>query len=203
MSAICRFDLGVFKVVSERVHYLLDNFDNDIGNTIKEELSSAYIRAISSICAFDCDKPGRDRGVDFKITPLKRLENTLIKTPEIKVQMKSTTRDILKSDGYLHYPLEIKYYNRFCTADEYPPYILAVYLVNPNREDWLCHNKEWLKISKTAYWYSFKGLKEITNKKEDDKKTILIPSKNIFSPDTLESMMMLIANGGELVNGTI
>lgn len=203
ISRIFKFNIGAFKVVSSRVNILLDKFDYDIGNTIKEELSFAYIRAISSICAFNCDRPSRDnKALDFTISPMKQLEGTCLKDPEIKVQIKSTSKDILKKD-YLHYPLEIKYYNRFCNADEYPPFILVVYLVNPNREEWLSHNVDWMKISKTAYWYSFRGLKEITDKSQNSKTTLQIPKKNIFSPDTLESMMMLVANGGYLENGSI
>lgn len=190
-------------MVSNRVHLLLDKFDYDIGNTVKEELSFAYVRSISSICAFNCDRPSRDnKGLDFWISPMKQLEGTWLKDPTIKIQVKSTSKDILKKDS-VNYPLEIKYYNKFCNADEYPPYILVVYLVNPKREEWLSHNEDWMKISKTAYWYSFRDLKEITDRLENSKIVIKIPKKNIFSPDVLESMMMLVANGGKIENGSI
>lgn len=189
-------------MISDRVHSLLDNFNNDIGNSVKEELSFAYIRAISSVCAFKCDRPERDRGIDLYISPMLPLEGIVFREPIIKVQVKSTSKDIIRDD-HLHYCLKVKYYNKLCASDIYPPSILVVYLLNPNRDEWLSHDKEWLKTSKTAYWYSLRGCKKITDKKPDSCVHIDIPSKNIFSPGTLESMMLLIANGGEIKNGFI
>jgi len=189
-------------VISARVHHLLDNFDKYIGNTIKEQLSFAYVRAISSICAFKCDRPDIDNGIDFYITPLMPLDGLFFKEPIIKVQVKSTYLDIIRGN-HLHYCLKVRYYNKLCASDKYPPAILVVYLLNPDRDEWLLHDREWLKTSKSAYWYSLRGCKEITDKKPDSCVFIDIPLKNIFSPDTLESMMLLIANGGEIENGVI
>lgn len=95
-------------MVSERVRDLLEYFDKDIGNTIKEELSFAYIRAISSICAFSCDRPNRDRGIDFNISPLKPLEGAALRNPIIKIQAKSTADNEIIKEDHLHYPLKVK-----------------------------------------------------------------------------------------------
>jgi len=86
------YNRGVLKVISARVHHLLDNFDKYIGNTIKEQLSFAYVRAISSICAFKCDRPDIDNGIDFYITPLMPLDGLFFKEPIIKVQVKHKRR---------------------------------------------------------------------------------------------------------------
>lgn len=189
-------------MVSARVHYLLDNYDKFVGNTVKEQLSFAYVRAISSICAFKCERPEIDTGIDFKIEPLMPINGRVFKEPIIKVQVKSTHKDIINGDN-LHFCLKVKYYNKLCAADGYPPAILVVYLLNQNRDEWLLHDTEWLRTSKTAYWYSFRGCKEIKDKKPESCVYIDIPKKNIFSPDTLESMMLLIADGGEIKNGFI
>lgn len=189
-------------MVSARMHYLLDNFDRHIGNQVKQQLSFAYIRAVSSICAFKCTEPGVDTGIDLYIEPLTPINGSFITEPLIKVQVKSTQKDIDKGD-HIHYCLKVKYYNKLCMSDVYPPSILVVYLLNPDRDEWLIHDTEWLKTSKSAYWYSLKGCKKIKDKDPDSCVPIDIPKTNIFSPETLEIMMFLIANGGIIKNGFI
>ena len=72
------------------------------------------------------------------------------------------------------------------------PLLLVVVLVPPKVEDWLQQSESELCLKRCAYWVSLRGQPESNNQSTV---TVYLPRQNIFSVDTLKTLMRRIASG--------
>ncbi len=157
-----------------------------VDTAIGEQLSYAYVHAISSKAGFSFEKRGIDQdSIDASIHAKGKLTPESIKSPCIEVQAKSTINCDLDRDNYFKFQLKIKNYNEL-KGNRFNPTILVVLFLPEDSADWLSHSEEMLITKKCAYWVSLADAPETQN---DEKITIKIPKINVFSPDSLKTMM--------------
>ncbi|MEG4988755.1 DUF4365 domain-containing protein [Microcoleus sp. BR0-C5] len=164
-------------------------------NTQKEEFSYAYIYAVASAAGCICQRtttPLDKLGVDLIITGI--AASGLPNFPILYLQVKCTSRDILNENS-LRYPLNIKNYEELSTSNAYPPRIIIVVSVPDRVNDWLQQTEAELCLKRCAYWISLEGASPTDNK---ETVTISIPRTNIFSAETLTTIMQRIATGRQL-----
>ncbi|MEX1012741.1 MAG: DUF4365 domain-containing protein [Waddliaceae bacterium] len=157
-----------------------------------EQLSMAYIHAIASHLGFGADKPLVDHdSIDLTIS------SSSGRKVKLDIQLKSTTtftnEQLLSENISFHLP--INNYNDLRT-ETLCPRILVVFCMPSNESEWIEHSTEQLILRKCAYWISLQGEQDTTNKETI---TIRIPTKNIFSPESLEKLMLRI-DKGEAIN---
>jgi len=169
-------------------------------NSQKEEFSYAYIHAITSVAGFSFQvksRPMDNAGVDATIEMPGFGEDMLF--PRLDLQVKCTaSNDIIDKDkGLINYPLPVKNYNKLRYENPLVPIILVIVVVPKDVIDWIIISEldQETLLKKCAYWISLKGEQETTNTRQ---KTIEIPLRNIFTPDSLKSIMEKIAREQEL-----
>lgn len=160
-------------------------------NQVKEELSISYTIAVSAINNFGCELTRKDfDSIDVTITFNGKLEeDSIIRSPEIKIQLKATENLILKEDNNFHFPLTLKNYNDL-RANTLAPRILVVLKLPDNRENWITHSIENLIIRSCAYWLSLKDFPDTEN---ETNVTVFIPINNTFSPGVLRELMIKVS----------
>lgn len=169
-------------------------------NTQKEEFSYAYIHAIASVAGFSFQiksRPMDNAGVDATIEMPGESEDMLFPKLDIQVKCTASTDIIDKDKDLIKYPLPVKNYNRLIHNNPLIPIILVIILVPENVDNWISiseQDQETL-LRKCAYWISLTGQAKTKN---NTNKTIKISLKNIFTPDSLKSIMEKIAREEEL-----
>ena len=164
-------------------------------NTQKEEFSYAYLYAIASAGGYSFQRtttPLDQAGIDLILTGFGF--PGLSAFPQIYVQLKCTSRQLLEADS-LKYPLKIKNYNELRNPNQYPPIILAVVVVPDNREDWLQQSEQELSLRRCIYWISIAGAAPTKNQ---ETVTISIPRVNILTVNILDTIMQRISRGETL-----
>ncbi len=156
----------------------------------REQLSVAYVHAVTTAarCALEEIK------VDYQTvdaTINQTAPHQFYDKSKLDVQLKCTSRDILKSD-HVAYSLEEKYYDELRSTRRYNPIILIVLIVPPTLEEWLVQEEEGLRLHRAAYWMSLRGEPEIDRRST----TVHIPRSNIFNVEQLLDIMTRIGNGG-------
>ena len=161
-------------------------------NQQKEQFSNAYIRAIAATAGYSVYKPEvDDDSVDWGVTA--RGGNGTYKSPKVEMQLKCTSKDILK-DGVLSFPLKIKNYDDLRPDNYQVPRILVVVLVPGNVSDWLLQTPTSLALHRCGYWVSLNGKDQVSN---TSTVTITIPESQMFSVMELSKMMDRIRQGGQ------
>lgn len=164
-------------------------------NIQKEEFSYAYVYAITSAAGYSFQRtttPLDQLGIDLILTGI-GLQG-LIRNPQLYVQLKCTSREVL-DESSLKYPLRIKNYEELRVLKQYPPLILVVVLVPDNVDEWLHQSEDELCLRRCGYWISLAGEAPTQNQ---ETVTVSIPRKNIFTVNTLKSLMQRIARGENL-----
>lgn len=154
-------------------------------NTIKEELSYAYIKIIAALSGLELIIPGRpsdNAGIDVIIRAPGKIKGMF--SPSIDAQVKCTSRDIIK-EKCLKYPLEVKNYKRLI-GFSYVPQILIVLLVPKDLSMCLSITNEETLIRKAAYWISLQDCEDTDNKGSI---TIDIPLENLLTPYVLKELI--------------
>ncbi len=140
-----------------------------------EWLSVSYISAVAAFADWVAEIAKVDRGsVDGT---LKSEEGIC---PRIDFQLKSTAKDILRSDG-LHYSLGHKNYNDLCKDPTAAPRILIVMLMPKKESHRLSQSSEELCMRYCSYWTSIKGKSPIP---KNSSKTVIL--SEIFDVDQLK-----------------
>ena len=147
-------------------------------NDRKEALSFVYLNALSAIAGYTCQGgPQPDRNsVDAIVwggSPT---------SPQIHVQLKSTSSPDRKSDG-LHFQLSRKNYNDL--RNSHNPFILVILELPEHQSDWLDCGPERLIMRRCAWWLSLKGHPEI----ETDSRVVVIPESQRLDVDALKLLM--------------
>ena len=159
-------------------------------NQQKEQFSNAYIRAIAATAGYNVYKPEvDDDSVDWGIGA--RGGSGTIRSPKVELQLKCTSREILK-DEHLAFPLKLKNYNELRYDDYQIPRILVVVIVPDDVSNWLTQTEQSLALRHCAYWSSLRGEGETTN---FESVTVHLPRSQMFSVGGLSQIMKRIANG--------
>ena len=154
-------------------------------NTRKERLSIAYIQAVAARAGFDLVEPRIDiDSVDVM------LKSTTGMRPQIEVQAKATSIDVL-SDDSVKFQLPRKNYDDL-RADTITPRILVVFVMPENSDEWLGQSENELTLRKCAYWLSLHGYPSSSNSSTI---TVSLPRTQIFDERQLIGLMLTAEKG--------
>lgn len=163
-----------------------------------EDMSIAYVRAL---CAFNGysvesvthDNDGYDLSIICKGYPA---EDCKRMSPRVLVQLKSSYARINQiNENTISYQLEVKNYNDLINNDRCEPIILIVLHMFEDEFQWIEQTKDFLKITKCAYWKSLKG-RALTNNKESI--AIQLSDDDLLTADSLRKIMIKVANEQDL-----
>jgi hypothetical protein len=156
-------------------------------NKIKEEINLAYILAIAGSNGFITEFTRVDvDSIDVTIKISGKLsEDSILSSPEIKIQLKATSNADIK-DNNIHFPLPKKNYDDL-RARCANPRLLVVLCLPELKTDWLSHSSDELVLKKCAYYLSIKDYPDSSN---ETSVTVKIPLENVFSPTSLFEMML-------------
>ena len=158
----------------------------------KEQYSSAFLRAVTSVAGYSLAKPDvDDDSIDWIIAS--RATEALTRRPRLEVQLKCSARDLMHRE-YLHFPLEIKNYNDLRDEHVLVPRILIVMAVPNETNDWLVQSEDQMVVRHCGYWLSLYGSLPTTN---SETVTVRIPRKQMFTPAALSDIMQRV-NAKEL-----
>jgi len=131
-------------------------------NQIKEKLSNNFVGILAANKGYMIDKPADDFGCDFILSrnmtyPLANGDLRYIRDSRyIGVQMKATTENgVTESDTHLKYDLEVKNYNDMIEVNSngIAPLILILFILPPDRGQWIEIDEASISLKKCAYWY--------------------------------------------------
>ena len=157
-------------------------------NMQMEQLSLAYIRAVSANVGYQITKPEPDiDSVDGV------LRASFGRRPSIDFEAKATTQYIVRGDE-LRFPLPVKNYNEL-RADTLTPRILIVLLMPEESSDWLRQTHDELCLRRCAYWLSLEDRPATSN---TTTVTVPIPTVNVFDSPKLIDLMQKAERGDAL-----
>jgi hypothetical protein len=149
----------------------------------KEQFSIAYVRAVAAaarvnIYKMEVDADSIDIGFSVKSVAGRP------QSPKLDAQLKCVTK-LTGNDSEFRFPLPVKNYNEL-VGDHYTPKILIVVLVPLSPAEWLVQTTDCLSLYHCGYWVSLHTLESSTHVQTV---TIGIPRTQLFSQDTLRSLM--------------
>jgi hypothetical protein len=147
----------------------------------------AFILAVASVagCAISSRRPDND-SIDWT------LSCRLDRRPKLDVQMKTTTTDEGRGSA-ISYSLKRKNYDDLIPVEVICPRVLIVVTLPRDLSRWLSMSATELVLCHCAYWVSLRGLPPSDNK---NTVTVDVPRANLFTPDSLVTMMRTINSGG-------
>ena len=160
----------------------------------QEQLSRAYVHAVTAKAGHIFEPPQTDYGVDGTLLHVENRDGRRDRSGfAIDLQLKATTNWSIQ-DGYVIYDLEAKNYNdliaRFNRRRATP--LLLVVLCLPEEEgDWLQITSDQMILKNCCYWCQLTG--ESTENKES--KRIKIPQSNILTPQTVRDLLQRVESG--------
>lgn len=92
-----------------------------------------------------------DDSVDFMLRRRGMRSSANVSSPQLEVQLKSTTAPDWKQNELI-YDLDVTTYNRMCDADRHCPMALFVVVLPTNRADWATEAPDSLTLQHSAYW---------------------------------------------------
>jgi hypothetical protein len=149
--------------------------------------SYAYIQAVASVAGYSVCPKNRaidNAGLDLTIEVPGEVGEYLF--PRIDAQVKCTAAESIYHENCIKYPLPVRNYQILISTKALTPLILVVVLVPKNLQDWITITEEDILMKKCGYWVSLKGNLTTENK---EKITVDLPRQNLFTPDSLQTMM--------------
>lgn len=166
-------------------------------NEIKAQLSIAYVHAIVSMIGCEVKSSHTDYdSIDLTLAYGDKVsEDSIYESTEIGIQLKCTSSIALTTDDTdFSFNLRMKNYNdlrKQCVV----PRILVVLCLPSLSAEWLKHSCDELVIKRCAYWISLSGQPEVNGQQN---KTVKIPVKNVFSPESLKLILDKVSKEVEL-----
>ncbi|WP_066437256.1 DUF4365 domain-containing protein [Chryseobacterium sp. CCH4-E10] len=156
-------------------------------NRIKEELNLAYVLSVAASKKFSTELTRIDSdSIDATIRYNGKLvEDSILYSPEIKLQLKATSGANIDNDQIV-FPLSIKNYNDLRLPSTCPR-LLVVMCLPENSEHWLQHSTNELIIKKCCHYLNLNGFPDTDN---TTSVTVRIPLVNVFSPDSIYQLMV-------------
>jgi hypothetical protein len=99
------------------------------------------------------------------------------------------------SDVFIRYPLRLKNYNELRKSKTLTPRLLIVVLIPEHPDRWIQQSDAELCLRYCAYWMSLQEMPETSN---TENVTVYIPRQQIFTVDTLKTLMQRVETGGAL-----
>jgi len=156
----------------------------------KEELSKSYLNAICAVKGISMEvQTHDDDGIDVILKKIIKRENGNKYNAQISVQLKSTSSNYNENPDYYTYPLKKKNYDDLLMPATLKSYLFLL-IMPKNENDWVIQSIEELIIRKCMYWLDLKGFPEQPN---ETSVTVYLPKSNIVTSDTLENILMNIA----------
>ena len=148
-------------------------------NFIKEQLSLAYIQAVTARVGYELDIKRVDyRGIDGVI------ENPALSgVNRVDFQLKSSA-DFVIRETEIAYDLRIQNYNSLVQEKDIPR-VFILFIMPKDDAEWLIQNPDELCLRKCAYWLSLMGEAASANASA---KRVHIPKANIFDTHGLTDM---------------
>jgi hypothetical protein len=169
-------------------------------NDIKEELSYAYVHAVTSRAGFSCENVRKDRdSIDLHVRARGRLDPSATRTsPQLAVQLKAHVLDPLPDDAF-DFRLKRKNYDELRAPKPMVPRILVVFIMPKDPASWLGLSESELMLRGCVYWCSLLGLPESRNEKYQE---VRIERKNVFHGEALHTLMLKASREEEITHGT-
>ena len=148
-------------------------------NLIKEDLSQAYVQAVTSSSGHDLNITRKDyRGIDGTI------ENPSIwGVNRVDFQLKATTDYEFRGTDVI-YDLRVENYNRLVEERDIPR-VLILFIMPNDETEWLAQSPDQLCLRRCAYWKSLMGETRSTNNRQV---RISIPRVNVFDQGGIRDM---------------
>lgn len=158
-------------------------------NLQKEEFSIAYVHAIAALADCSVTRAVIDiNGYDLTVSATD--ENNLPRLPKVDVQLKCSSRDLLR-EASLNFPLDIPTYRKL-TSETLVPRILVILVVPTDPERWITQTEEEIMLRHGAYWVSLYGQDETEN---EETVTVHLPRAQLFTPLALTGIMSRVNQG--------
>ncbi len=165
---------------------------------IKEQISTAYLQAMSSDAGIICWLAGKDYGIDgrFKDVEYDSIRKRYNETGfGIDFQVKASV-NVQNKKGYIVYDLEVKNYLDLIKTNIGSPRMLILYSMPRERNEWVHIDEDRLVLKKCAWWCSLKGLPAVVNR---ERVRIRIPDNQILTSDELVRLMKNVKTKGGIV----
>ena len=156
----------------------------------KELFSVAYLTALAAQVGFNHQVPTVDDD-SIDISLMGKGYTGLIRSPQIDIQLKCTSKYEIDDDG-LKFDLKLKNYNDLRGENVANPRYLMVLVVPDEPENWATIGEDDLTLQNSFYWTSLRFNSETTN---STKVRIEIPASQKFTSDTLLFLMGLASKG--------
>ncbi|MBO9539481.1 DUF4365 domain-containing protein [bacterium] len=162
-------------------------------------MSYAFVHAIAAHAGYSCDRPVKDRdSIDAVISARGLLlEDSILTSPIIQVQLKATACDPFETETSFSFQLPIKNYNDL-RSHSMAPRLLVVVTLPLLKDEWLTMTDDALIAKRCAYWAKLKGLSDSSN---THTQSIVIQRNNRFTSSTLKQMMINASFQEELDRG--
>lgn len=161
---------------------------------LKEQLSLAYVQAVSTAAACQVDEWSVDySGVDATIRQVQPAHSKFC-YPELSIQLKCTSQARLIHPDHLAWSLDRKKYDHLRATKVMVPRILVVLACPADFTAWVDQDHDRLAVSHAAYWASLRGAAEMPA--GQDTITVRLPRSQPFNVAQLLGIMATIGGGG-------
>jgi hypothetical protein len=156
-----------------------------------QQFSFAYVRAVCAVAGYCVTRTDTDDdSVDLTIAMAGG--GGTIRSPKLDVQAKHWRTDEAPSCDF-EYRLELKNYDELRPENLQVPRLLVIVRVPRDPADWLTQSDAELSMRHCGHWASLRGLPPTDYK---TKVPVTVPRANLFTVDSLNSIMDTIAAGG-------
>ena len=155
-----------------------------VGSNYKEQFSVAYLTAMAAQAGLNHNAPVIDEdSVDISLMGKGYLG--LIRNPQIDIQLKCTSQDVIEGDK-LTYDLKVKNYNDLRGENIANTRYLMILVVPDNLDNWLMHGNDDMTLLHSLYWTSLRFRPETKNTSQV---RIEIPTSQKVTTSALLSLM--------------
>jgi hypothetical protein len=166
-----------------------------IESHVKEGLSRAYAIAVAHNAGMNFSRPDFDYGFDGTFREVQNRNGRYCDSGfSIDIQLKSTV-NIINDGEYIRYNLKVKNYNDLIITELGTPRILVLFVLPPNKTDWLNISETGTSLRNCAWWCSLRGMPPSSNV---DTVPIRIPKNQILTSECLKELMNKVKMGEEL-----
>lgn len=163
----------------------------------EEQLSRAYVNAVTAQAGHIFDRSEIDYGVDGALKHVKNFNGRhSCSGHSIDVQLKATTT-WFERENQIVYDIEAKTYNDLIKRVNTPhgtPMILIVLCLPENQEDWLTVSHEQLILKRSCYWCCLSG----TSTNNQKSRRIEIPKANLLDCTAISQLLQKVVDGETL-----
>ena len=163
----------------------------------REELSRAYVHAVSAQCGFKIAGWSQDDDcLDVTVAAAGTLGGGTVAGPKLDLQLKASTDQGHDRGDHVAWSLSRAHYDSL-RSKAMAPRLLVVLMLPARLDDAVSHSVEYLLVRRCAYWTCLQGRPPIEGTVEST--TVYIDKKNVFSPENLAALMEKASQDEDLV----